>query len=87
MTYLKAVPGCKAEKRHGSNFVSRGRPDITGCLDGHRFELEVKVPPNKPTITQQKELDAWEDAGATVAVVYSVEDTAKVIQKISQYRD
>ena len=60
MDYLEALPGCSAEKRHGSVYGKNGQPDISGCIRlsvyrkrynrswkfefGQRLEIEVKVP-------------------------------------------
>jgi hypothetical protein len=78
LDYLKTVPECMAEKTHGSNFGKAGKPDISGCLRGRRFELEVKVPGNKPTPIQEAMLRKWNRAGAITGVVTSLEE-AKIV--------
>jgi hypothetical protein len=80
LKYLKTIPKCKAEKRHGGAFGNAGKPDITGCLDGLRFEFEVKRKGNVASDLQKKELAEWEYAGAVVAVVYTVEEVKTIIQ-------
>lgn len=68
---LNAIPGCKAEKVHGGPYGRRGKPDITGCVLGRRFDLEVKVGVNKPTPTQMKEIEEWRSAGGIAGWVTS----------------
>jgi len=42
MQYLKTVPDCCAEKRHGTNYGKAGQPDISGCvLVGREFPGEL----------------------------------------------
>jgi hypothetical protein len=74
LSYLNSLPGCRAVKRHGGR-TRRGEPDITGCLNGRRIEVEVKAPGAAgPTKLQQHCLDQWHRAGAIVCVARSVED-------------
>lgn len=61
---LNSLPGCKAEKVHGGQFGKRGKPDITGCVLGRRFDIEVKVGKNKPTPSQESEIEGWKSAGS-----------------------
>lgn len=68
---LNKLPGCVARKRHGTPYAVAGDPDITGCWYGQHFEFEVKRPGEFPTKLQERRLDEWRQAGATVAVVTS----------------
>lgn len=74
LTWLNRLPECYAHKTHGGMFGRAGKPDITGCFRGWRFEIEVKRPGNKPTPLQERELTRWAAAGAHVAVVHSLEE-------------
>lgn len=79
LKWLNAQPGCRAEKRWGGGIYTQGgRPDITGCFRGRRFEFEVKVGKNKPTKLQERELRLWKEAGAVTAVVYSLDDVKEI---------
>lgn len=78
MRWLKTVPGCYAEKRHGSRFAA-GRPDITGCIDGRRFEIEVKRPGRKATKLQEEMLRRWRSAGAIAGVVTSRDEVEELL--------
>lgn len=42
--FIDTIPESCCEKRHGSPYGKTGQPDITGCIKGRRFEIEVKVP-------------------------------------------
>lgn len=55
--FLKTLPDCEFEKRHGGSYGKSGQPDITGCLRGLRFEIEAKVPGNVPTDLQINQLE------------------------------
>lgn len=79
LVYLNALPGCRAEKRHGSRYGRVGAPDITGCLHGWRFELEVKRPGEKLSPIQAHELHKWALAGAATGVVHSLEEAQAFI--------
>jgi len=80
MSKLKTIPESKWEKRHGGKFGKIGRPDITGCLLGQRFEFEVKRDEKgETTPAQEKELRTWREAGAITALVWSWEQVADII--------
>lgn len=70
----KLGPICCWEKTHGGGYGRAGKPDITGCLAGQRFELEVKRPGGKPTKLQLAKLKKWHEAGAIADVVESVDE-------------
>lgn len=72
--YLSSLPNCHFEKRWGGPYSRAGLPDISGCIKGRSFQLEVKRPGGKPTNLQLYELERWRNAGAVAAVVYSVDE-------------
>lgn len=82
LTWLNKQPGVKAEKTHGGMYGKAGKPDITGCIRGRRFEIEVKRPGNKPTPLQMKELRDWKAAGAIVGVAYSLDDVKELLKDV-----
>ena len=78
---LNAMPGVKAVKVHGSQYMRAGTPDILGCMDGQMFALEVKRDEKgKPTALQMQQLKEWSVAGAVTAVVWSVEQALAVLE-------
>lgn len=81
LKYLNNLPRCKAEKRHGGIYGTSGRPDITGCIDGVRIEIEVKTGTNKPTKLQEKEIEAWKAAGACACVVWSLDEAKEFLRE------
>jgi hypothetical protein len=81
LKYLNSLPQCRAEKTWGGGYGNAGKPDITGCLSGRRFELEVKVPGGKLTPLQKVTLEQWKEAGAIVAVVHSVEEVKEILKE------
>lgn len=84
LTWLNQQPGIKAEKTHGGMYGKAGKPDITGCMNGRRFEFEVKRPGGKPTKLQLKELREWAEAGAITGVVYSLDDVKEMMSDDDQ---
>jgi len=87
LKYLNSLPQCRAEKTWGGGYGNAGKPDITGCLNGRRFELEVKAPGGKPTPLQKATLEQWKEAGAIVAVVHSVEEAKEILKEVTECRN
>jgi len=79
LKYLNSLPQCRAEKTWGGGYGNAGKPDITGCLRGRRFELEVKKTGGKPTKLQEVTLHKWLEAGAITGVVHSVGEVKEVL--------
>jgi hypothetical protein len=81
---LNREPGVLARKRHISPFATAGDPDIYGIIRraraGVHFEIEVKIPPYKPTPLQMRRLREWEEAGALVGIVHSVDDALALVR-------
>ena len=77
---LNALPGCKAEKVHGGQFGKRGKPDITGCIMGRRFDIEVKVGRNRPTASQESEIEGWRAAGGISGWVTSWPEVVRLFR-------
>lgn len=80
LKYINSIPGCKAEKRHGSQYSEAGAPDISACCKGRRVELEVKRPGEKPTRIQLRRLVQWQEAGAISAWVTTMEEVKFIIE-------
>lgn len=81
LKYLNSLPRCRAEKTWGGGYGNAGKPDITGCLNGRRFELEVKVPGGKLTPLQKVTLGQWKEAGAITGVVHSVDEVKEILKE------
>ena len=81
LRWLKTLPGCYAEKRHGNQY-SAGRPDITGCINGRRFEIEVKRPGGKATKLQAEMLKRWREAGAVAGVATSQAEAEELLREL-----
>lgn len=81
LKYLNGLPNSMFVKRHGARTRS-GDPDITGCLGGQHWEIEVKRPGNTPTKRQWSRLDKWSDAGAVSCWVDNL-DTLRMIVELS----
>lgn len=56
------------KKTHG-NVHQSGLPDFTGCFDGQRIDIEVKINPNTPTLQQYKVLYDWSVVKSYSAVI------------------
>ena len=78
LRWLNRQPGVKAVKTHGGP-LGAGQPDITGCIRGRRFDIEVKRPGGKPTKLQLRRLKEWEEAGSIVGVVYSLDEAKELL--------
>lgn len=73
-SFLDSLDDCYYEKRHGGFFSSNGQPDISGCISGRRFELEVKKPGESPRPLQKSIMKKWKNAGAVTGVARGVDD-------------
>jgi Holliday junction resolvase len=82
LKYLNGLPGCKAEKRHGSQYSEAGAPDISACYKGQSIQIEVKRPGEQPTPIQHKRLRQWAEAGAFTGWVTSVEEVKHLMSGI-----
>ena len=60
---LNKIDKCFVKKRYAGP-MQKGQPDITGCIDSIRIEIEVKLPGNTPTPKQEEWLKRWYDVGA-----------------------
>lgn len=69
----------KCLKIHGNQFTERGTPDLHITCRSRSFWVECKVPGEKPTAIQLQRIEEWRAAGATVAVVTSLEEFRRVI--------
>lgn len=73
LNILNSLNSCYARKRHGGP-NRRGEPDITGCYDGKRLEIEAKALGGKLTRLQKDRLQLWKSYGAITGVAYDEED-------------
>lgn len=79
--YLKSIGShCFSYKVHGDIYTPKGTPDITGCLWGRHFEIEVKQPGEKPTPIQKRMMKKWRRAGAIVGIAYNVDDVKRMLE-------
>ena len=81
LDYLNGLDFARFQKRHGTRTRS-GEPDITGCLDGQHWEIEVKRGKAKPTKRQYSRLNEWCRAGAVVCWVSSKEELACLVAAV-----
>ena len=77
---LNLLPKCLVKKRLAGP-MQKGQPDITGCIDGIRIEIEVKVPGNTPTPKQEEWLKRWYSVGA---ISFWADDADKAINKVTE---
>lgn len=78
--FLNTIPRCKATKRHQGGYGRKGDPDITGCLRGLHFELEVKQPGKNLTQIQKVKLAEWKEVGSITGRVENVNDVLDVFK-------
>jgi len=80
LKHLNSLDRCRARKIHGGPYMA-GWPDILCVRDGHAYFFEVKRPGGRPTKLQLYELSEWMSAGATVAIVTSVDEVRAVLER------
>lgn len=77
---LKTLPRCHAMKRWtGGIYSTVGEADVTGAIEGWRFEIETKVPGEEARKAQEARLAKWRRAGAIVGVARSVEEARAIV--------
>lgn len=82
INYINDIPNGVAEKIQGTA-RSSGKSDINACINGRciRFEVKTSDHGNKESKKQSINLRRWAAAGAVCAVVYSLEEVKKVLEK------
>ncbi len=74
-------------RRNQAQVCSNGYPDIDFLYKGVYVGIELKVPGNKPTLLQQKKLQAINENGGIGKVVYSLEEVEEIVNKIRSEKD
>jgi hypothetical protein len=80
---LNAIPGCLAEKNHGSPFGSQ-KLDITGALNGRMFQIELKMPGKKPTDRQAATIRKWQAVGVPAGYATCWEEVEDIINQCKE---
>ena len=80
--WMKTQPDIYFFKTMGGPFQRRGIPDIVGSVGPVAFYFELKVKPNKLTLSQEVELRKIRSSGATASVVYSLEEVQRLIERL-----
>lgn len=86
LNYLNSIPGMEAENNSG-NAVQSGRADITACIYGKCYRIEVKCADTDygkrgASAKQRINLEKWARAGAISVIAYCVDDVVWVIRKV-----
>lgn len=76
------LPHSYWRKIHGSTMQRAGIPDIYGCVLGHTFGFETKMPGEKPSAIQLHEMDLIRRAGGTASVIYSLDDALMLVASV-----
>lgn len=77
--YLKKIDCSFVNKRHAGAF-RMGKADLTGAIEGLRFEFELKVGDNKPTDLQKKWLQKCKDAKCLCACIWDMDELKWIIE-------
>ena len=75
---LNNIPQCRAIKRLAS-ISHPGEPDITGSINGYRFEIECKLGYNRLTPMQELAIKRWKEVGVIAGMVKSISDVLMLI--------
>jgi hypothetical protein len=80
--YLEGLGAWVFNVHGGDNpFQEVGVPDLLSCLQGRFIGLEVKQPGEEPSARQKVVLRRIEEAGGIAAVVTSVEEVERLLQR------
>ena len=58
-----------------------GKPDVTGCLSGHYWAIEVKIGKDKPSRIQNYKMERLRKAGAMVIVAWNLQDIKETVRR------
>lgn len=79
--HLNELPGTHAERVWTGGMFSRvGRADVTGCVEGQRFDLEAKEPGKKARKVQAANLLTWERSGSVVGVFTNLAEAEALVE-------
>lgn len=79
--FLQKTFGGIWHKIHGDMFQDAGIGDLVGCVQGHYFNLEVKMPNNKKRKQNQtEEINRVNENGGCGSYVTSVEEAYEVVR-------
>ena len=78
---LNKLPLCYAFRVHGGPHQRKGTLDITGCIEGAFFSIEMKMPGKERNVTpiQQAMIERLRSVGALVGVATSYEQCLDII--------
>lgn len=76
--WINQLQSAWAYKRLGY-IHNKGQPDVTGCIQGIRIEIEGKMPGKKLTPLQEHRLKKWGEAGAITGVYHSLKEAQDLI--------
>lgn len=79
--YLNQL-GVYVFKYHGTNFTSRGVPDLICCYQGKFIAIELKSGKDKLTELQKHNLDLIQQSGGVAFTARSLDDVKKVFNDI-----
>jgi len=79
--YLDTLDNCFYYKTHVGRFDTlKGQPDLSGVLNGRRFDLEVKAPGKKARPIQEAVMRKFKRAGGISGVVRCKEDAEELLK-------
>lgn len=74
--------GGYAITKHQSSYGKRGTPDVLACRKGRFLAIEVKRPGKTPDPDQLGEMRRWQEAGALVGWVQSVDHLRQLLDHV-----
>ena len=79
--YLDGLDNCFFYKTHGGRFESlKGQPDLSGVLNGYRFDIEVKAPGKDLRPIQEAVIRKFKKAGGIAGVARCKEDAEELLE-------
>jgi hypothetical protein len=77
--YLKTVPACWFYRTQSIGYGRRGIPDFVICYRSFFLTVEAKVPPDRPSPWQAREMKHIREAGGATIVAYTLDDVKRQI--------
>lgn len=77
--YLKSLPNCYVENSWGRT-GNKGKADLTGCLAGKYFAIELKTTMGVVSVEQKSYLAKISNAGGIVGVAHSLHEMKRILK-------
>jgi Holliday junction resolvase len=77
-----AAQGCWYVRTNSHGYGRRGIPDVVACVNGQFLAIEAKVPPDKASTWQEREIQSIHRAGGSAVVAYNIKTVEAIVEQL-----